>query len=76
MMRADLLVKESCNFCQRSSPQTFINYAKKWGNEGTYLQVIQSFRYVASLCCTLITDCNITNANMADNGYVQRPQVS
>ena len=34
------------------------------------------FGMYASLCCTLVTDSNITSAHMVDNGFAQRPQVS
>ena len=51
-------------------------YMKRWGNGGTYLQVIQSLRYVCFTYSTLVTNTKITSAYMASQGLMERPQVS
>jgi hypothetical protein len=51
-------------------------YMMRSGNQGTYLEAIQSLRYVCFTVLHTVTDRNITSAYMVQNGLVQQPQVS
>ena len=49
---------------------------KRFGNRGTYLQVIQSLQYVCATVTHTVADSNITSDHMATIGLSQFPQVS